>query len=1092
MATDDARDYVLAFENNKIEAARIASNTAQKLQNGQINLLEVVKALGEYITDEDEKIRSRAVNYLTAIIQTLPPTYLNRQQIQVLNTFLSSRIEDGGAIDGLSRLQGLSRYTKEMAQELAQSIFDHFSQDLQTVTLSGRLKIYTLMNELLSNHRKAVKDMGDRSLVGFVQVVAGEKDPRNLMLVFSMLRVIIVEWDISGHLDQLFDAVYVYFPITFRPPPNDPYGITAQDLKDRLRDCLAASGLLAPSVFPNLIDKLDSTSEIVKRDVLQAFAASALNYDPETMAQYSITLWDAVKFEVLQAQEPFLADEALNVIKNIAMCLSKSTNPHIPTADPLIQYLKPINKECLEHLQEPASRQASASGDILKAAASATIQSFEGVLKAVGPALFTLQQSQEGIVNQRAILTVVNRIFEASLEVYGSWTSPSLKNPDGQLTLIADFKDKLLAIYSRALMSTVKEEVSYRLTAVKGLLLLAQMSGMLNENETGLTVQHFNEIVLDEESYSRDELKQRAMQALAEISKFKPRLITDITFPKFLARLPDSEDQAAQNADYRSVLEGLAEISFGKDLFETLIRRLLSKLELLLQSESRIQYPYTCATLSTILYVLKRYTKEPKVELDDYMNRLVIPLSQKASVASKGPLTNDEVLDLVGRIVNLVVRRSSTAQKDTVAHNVYQLFPTTESTQQANPDALQDFHYPQESTLILSTWLLAALPKASKAGILSQPLIPLIAALKRTLSSTNRQSVSHACLKQIELLVNKHINSQQDLAHVKEIAEATISKIVQQDKSGNASANFELEVRYVFALAKALVLRLVPATTFYLTSLVDLLEQLNASQARYVSLGFSTLLAPCDVLSKDNEAQIRLLAPQRVFQTLVPLISTKFKNQSFSHQDRKETYLIALSGILGTVSSDIVMPELPTLLPLLLQSLDISDANNNVKIATLDTLLVVVTKNPTALTESGHIPALVRRLLSVATLGKTQPKKKIESLTKKLTSSSAEDTSETKMEIDNMKPPTVSAAAAAASKSNPKTRQLALRCIGLLPTHVADNVTPNPLLPLKKQVLAGLVNVLDDPRRDVRKEAVDARARWLRGVDEVDSDEEEI
>ena len=58
----------------------------------------------------------------------------------------------------------------------------------------------------------------------------------------------------------LFEAVFCYFPITFRPPPNDPYGITAQDLKAQLRDCIAASPYLAPFAIPQLLEKLDSSS----------------------------------------------------------------------------------------------------------------------------------------------------------------------------------------------------------------------------------------------------------------------------------------------------------------------------------------------------------------------------------------------------------------------------------------------------------------------------------------------------------------------------------------------------------------------------------------------------------------------------------------------------------------------------------------------------------------------------------------------------------------------------------------------------------------------------------------------------------------
>ena len=58
--------------------------------------------------------------------------------------------------------------------------------------------------------------------------------------------------------------MFDYFPITFRPPPNDPYGITAQQLKDRLRDCIASNAAFAPYAFPALMERLDSTSINVK------------------------------------------------------------------------------------------------------------------------------------------------------------------------------------------------------------------------------------------------------------------------------------------------------------------------------------------------------------------------------------------------------------------------------------------------------------------------------------------------------------------------------------------------------------------------------------------------------------------------------------------------------------------------------------------------------------------------------------------------------------------------------------------------------------------------------------------------------------
>lgn len=73
-----------------------------------------------------------------------------------------------------------------------------------------------------------------------------------------MARILVDETD--QWLQAVFDAVFCYFPITFRPPPNDPYGITAQDLKIRLKDCISASQTFAPYAFPQLLVKLDANS----------------------------------------------------------------------------------------------------------------------------------------------------------------------------------------------------------------------------------------------------------------------------------------------------------------------------------------------------------------------------------------------------------------------------------------------------------------------------------------------------------------------------------------------------------------------------------------------------------------------------------------------------------------------------------------------------------------------------------------------------------------------------------------------------------------------------------------------------------------
>jgi hypothetical protein len=52
--------------------------------------------------------------------------------------------------------------------------------------------------------------------------MTGEKDPRNLMLVFSILKVVMMEWDISDYAE-----VYLFIPLTLRAiADGDSYFLT--------------------------------------------------------------------------------------------------------------------------------------------------------------------------------------------------------------------------------------------------------------------------------------------------------------------------------------------------------------------------------------------------------------------------------------------------------------------------------------------------------------------------------------------------------------------------------------------------------------------------------------------------------------------------------------------------------------------------------------------------------------------------------------------------------------------------------------------------------------------------------------------------
>ncbi|KAL1954687.1 hypothetical protein VTO42DRAFT_791 [Malbranchea cinnamomea] len=1060
--------FMLVADNNREEAFQIADETAKKLENKETTLIDVVQSLGEYINDEDAIIRGKAVSYLTAVLKALPPKFLSRQQIQVLATFYCDRIEDGGAISGLDSLQSLDRFNKEMAIMTVRALFQHASR-LQARSQSQRFQTLQLLNGLMLNHRAALKELGDESLVGIVDLVSGERDPRNLMLIFSILRVIMVEWDISNHVQDLFDSVYNYFPITFRPPPNDPYGITAQDLKDRLQSCIASTPLFAPHAFPSLLDKLDSTSFNVKKDALNAIGACVDSYDPSTLTRYSLSIWDCLKFEILNAQDEVLAEESLRVLTALAKRLSELTH-YASKQSPLSQFLKPITNECNEKLREPLQKQAKPARQIIKSLSGASAAAFTFVVQAVVGPLLTIYQDSDGVAKQRELLESLASVLESALAVYGKWNDRvAVQSSDNPLLL---FKEQLTEMLSQVLMGSLTDEISFRTTALKGYLRLSALKNFLDDNEIGLFIQYLDEILLTTEDMG-DALRKEAIAALAELSKYKSGLIIDITFPSLISALPDSDP--GKDSGYIRILESLAKISTERDVFETLVRRLLSRLDLLLSAENTNAPVYSRAILMTIYYAMDRRGLDNDPNVEYYYNKLVCELCRRAALASKletttTPLHNDAVLDTLGRLCNLIVRSAQRQKQEEACTQVYSLYSTQDGFVPV-PFASASGPY-QRQTMILSTYLLAGLPKDSRnLPYTESDMGPLLKEIVRLALTEESATTQFALVRQLSLLVNKFLPTSA-LPMASEVLFSLISSATREQKFTPNT------IRTIFWLSKALILRLAPTISDILTKLLELLASPNPETSTSSARGFSIILSNDDVLCTKNGANIRLLSKQRVFTYVVPLIATKVREFNIAistsgpslPSHAKQAYLTALAGILSTIPSSLVMPELPTLFPLLLQSLDLTGPESQpVKSGILDTLAIIIRENGArVIHEIGYVEDLVTRLLKTASAAPSK---------------------------------NVSAGAATTTNrngNNPTVRSRALQCLHLLAQHptapgveltVAEKAQASPLLRLKPNVLRSLGFILDDPKRDVRKAAVDARAAWLRRVEDGKGDE---
>ena len=261
--------YLLEVEKDQAEAKNIAAQSASKLVKKQAKLIDLITSLEPHINDRaDGAIRAKAVAYLADVLENVPPKVLSGQERRLLSDFILGRIEgDREGIDSSARaliaLEALGKWDAETAQKVTRTFLDNTNPLKQFKLQTERYAVVQLFDVLIAKYRTAVNQLHEQDPEFMPNLIAyfdGEKDPRNLMIIFSILHVPMTEWDVHAYAQELFEAVFNYFPITFKPPPDDPYGITAQDLKDRLRDCLAANSDFAPHAFPNLLDKLDSTS----------------------------------------------------------------------------------------------------------------------------------------------------------------------------------------------------------------------------------------------------------------------------------------------------------------------------------------------------------------------------------------------------------------------------------------------------------------------------------------------------------------------------------------------------------------------------------------------------------------------------------------------------------------------------------------------------------------------------------------------------------------------------------------------------------------------------------------------------------------
>ncbi|KAG7325439.1 hypothetical protein KOW79_011755 [Hemibagrus wyckioides] len=958
MAADSAQllGLVEEFVSGQVDGS--AANVATGVKAGQFSILQLVEALGLSLTSSQTQTRGRGVQLLSQVLQECYSS-LSESEVKDLVLFYENRLKDHYAITPhvLCGLTALAKCTV-LPSGAAVSILKALFQDVhvQSLMLTERACVYNILISLMDSREEELKDLGPDFVFGFVQAVDGERDPRNLLLAFQIARNIIYRgYDLNQFTEELFEVTSCYFPIDFTPPPNDPHGITQQDLILALRAVLTGTARFAEFLLPLLIEKLDSDVQNAKVDSLQTLAACAPVYGHKELAEFLPGLWSSIRREVFQTASERVESAGLSALSAITSCLSRTVLTS-DSGDALQTFLELVLQDCQHHLCEPDLKLVWPSAKLLQAACGASYRASLIVTAVVLPVLFEQYNSRTQCAHRRTLLEVLQGFIQSTV---------SSQPAEREENVLLPFQKSLSSMVFSAL---AESNANLQVTATKVLAALAQQPGLLEETDVEIAVDHLTRLVVEEDDA---QVSLAVMDCAGSLARLHPAVFTSRMVPRLKDEIftGDASSPApgrSKAASRERCVHALAFISSQLSLVQESAPVLLQALAAAHKGSSSFSTEeaiWACLSLQRIAEHAQH-----TVEIGEFFHNVVIPrllgLSLHAALESQkcsghaSPLTEETVLSA---IVPVISTACAALQPEPAAHMAAQAISLFLD---GDVSFLPENAYPNQIQLLqiqsdcCSQSQMVCLLMASVCSLSQQVEIPhidrLLVQLEELIFTCTHPFSYTSAAKCFAGLINKRAAGQA-LDAVLEKTLKRINTTLDCESSAQRVQAFTLLIWVV----KALLLRYHPLSVNLIDKLFCLLsdDQLGSQAADSFSLLMSN--SP-DVLNRSCHANVRIMYRQRFFNENSAKLVQGFNS---AEQEKRSVFLKALSHIVNNLPRQVQLTELPALLPLLLEALSCPD--EAVQLSTLSCLQPLLLEPPPALT--AQLEALFTRLLALTT-----------------------------------------------------------------------------------------------------------------------------
>ncbi|XP_035607330.1 MMS19 nucleotide excision repair protein homolog isoform X2 [Oncorhynchus keta] len=935
-----------------------AADTATGLKAGQFTILQLVEALGLHLASSQPQTRARGVQLLSNVLQQCHGD-LTEREVDVLLAFYENRLKDHYVITP-HVLKGMNALTKcsVLPPGSAVSILKSLFQDVhvQSLMLVERSCVYNILTQLMESRESELKGLGADFVFGFVQSVDGERDPRNLLLAFQIARKIIHGgYDLGKFTEELFEVTSCYFPIDFSPPPNDPHGITQEELILALRAVLTGTPRFAEFLLPLIIEKLDSDVQSAKVDSLQTLTACASVYEHKELAEFLPGLWASLRREVFQTASERVESAGLAALGALTACISRSVL-NSDSEDYLNVFLDLVLKDCQHHLCEPDLKLVWPSAKLLQATSTASYRASHRVAAAIMPSLIEQYNSRTQCAQRRTLL-----------EVLQGFVQP-VKSSEEDESVLLDFRQSLCSIVFSALS---ENSAGLQITSLRVLTALSQQTVLLLESDVELAVDHLTRLILEEEDAKVSLAVVECAGALAGlhplafISKMVPRLKGEI-FSESMAQGDSAtpSQEHSQQAVRQRCLTALAAVSSRPSVVQEstpVLLQVLTSSHTGTGSFSLEEVISVCHNLQRIAEHAQDTEETGRVFHDIIIPRLLglaLQAAMRGSSDHPSPLVEESVLSAMVPVISTTCARLQSQLAGQTASRAVSLFLDGDMSflpENAFPSQIQLLKqagdsWSQSQMVCLLMGCVCSLPRSVEVPQMDRLLLEL-----EELSCTCVHPFSYtSAAKCYAGLVNKRPAGEA----LDSLIDGTLKRISTELDCASSSVRTQAFTLLLW-VAKALLLRYHPLSTALTDKLFSLLS--DSELGSLAADGFSLLMSDSpDVLNRGCNADVRIMYRQRFFTENSAKLVQGFNSAA---QEKKSGYLKALSHIVNYLPRQVQLTELPALLPLLLEALSCPD--QAVQLSTLSCLQPVLMDPPSALIT--QLEALVGRTLTLTT-----------------------------------------------------------------------------------------------------------------------------